>query len=82
MRVGQRVLLPAVRDEPNALVITDGFSCRSQIEHGADRQPLHLAQVLKLALDSAPARAAPRDEDGRAAKRRQVHEPETREVAT
>jgi FAD/FMN-containing dehydrogenase/Fe-S oxidoreductase len=51
MKAGERVLLPAVRDAPkHALVITDGFSCRSQIKHGSDREALHLAQVVQLAL--------------------------------
>ena len=33
MRVGERVLLPAVRDlDADAVIVTDGFSCREQIE--------------------------------------------------
>jgi FAD/FMN-containing dehydrogenase/Fe-S oxidoreductase len=74
IRAGERVLLPAVRETPkDALIITDGFSCREQIAQGSDRQALHLAQVLQMALRegehtskdayperrySAPARAA------------------------
>jgi FAD/FMN-containing dehydrogenase/Fe-S oxidoreductase len=51
MKAGERVLLPAVRAAPkHALVITDGFSCRSQIKHGSDREALHLAQVVQMAL--------------------------------
>jgi Fe-S oxidoreductase len=47
MAVGENRLLPAVRDAArDDLIVTDGFSCRSQIEHGSDRQALHLAQVL------------------------------------
>lgn len=43
--------LPAVRAAgPDTLIVTDGFSCRSQIAHGSDRRALHLAQVLQLAL--------------------------------
>ncbi len=40
MKVGEQRLLPAVRDSPAATrcSITDGFSCRSQIEHGTDRR--------------------------------------------
>ena len=47
----ERVLLPAVRDAaPQTLLVTDGFSCRSQIEQaGTGRRALHLAQVLQLA---------------------------------
>jgi FAD/FMN-containing dehydrogenase/Fe-S oxidoreductase len=53
VKAGERVLLPAVRAAPvDTLVVTDGFSCRSQIEHGSDRHPLHLAQVAQAALRS------------------------------
>jgi FAD/FMN-containing dehydrogenase/Fe-S oxidoreductase len=49
--VGERVLLPAVRAASGATVIVaDGFSCRTQIEQGTGRRPLHLAQVLASAL--------------------------------
>jgi FAD/FMN-containing dehydrogenase/Fe-S oxidoreductase len=54
MKAGERVLLPAVRSAaPDTLVVTDGFSCRSQIEHGAGRRALHLAQVARTALRGA-----------------------------
>jgi len=36
------------------LVIADGFSCREQIKSRTDRRGLHLAQVLKMALDETP----------------------------
>ena len=50
MKAAKRVLLPAVRDAGrDALVVSDGFSCRSQIEHGTGRTALHLAQVVALA---------------------------------
>jgi FAD/FMN-containing dehydrogenase/Fe-S oxidoreductase len=49
--VGELVLLPAVRKLPAATyVVTNGFSCREQIEQGTGRKALHLAQVLQLAL--------------------------------
>jgi FAD/FMN-containing dehydrogenase/Fe-S oxidoreductase len=49
--VGEHGTLPAVRGaDADALIITDGFSCRQQIEQGTDRKPLHLAQVLQMAL--------------------------------
>lgn len=47
---GERVLLPQVRESPGKLLIADGFSCQEQIRQGTGRQPLHLAQVLRLAL--------------------------------
>jgi len=47
----ERVLLPAVRKAPvDEIVIADGFSCREQIRQNTDRYPLHLADVLKMAL--------------------------------
>jgi Fe-S oxidoreductase len=51
MKAGERVLLPAVRDAgPDTLIVSDGFSCRSQIEHGTERSALHLAQVVQAVL--------------------------------
>ncbi|HKW26062.1 MAG TPA: FAD-linked oxidase C-terminal domain-containing protein [Terriglobales bacterium] len=49
--VGERVLLPAVRQaEETTLIIADGFSCQSQIEQQAGRKALHLAEVLAMGL--------------------------------
>jgi FAD/FMN-containing dehydrogenase/Fe-S oxidoreductase len=49
--VGERVLLPAVRNTPeNALIVSDGFSCREQIHQATGRRALHLAEALQLAL--------------------------------
>jgi Fe-S oxidoreductase len=68
VRAGERVLLPAVRAAAgDTLVVTDGFSCRTQIGQGTGRSALHLAQVLALALDQGggPASgAAARDPHG------------------
>ncbi|HEV3478903.1 MAG TPA: FAD-linked oxidase C-terminal domain-containing protein, partial [Gaiellaceae bacterium] len=51
MRIGERVLLPAVRNAPpDVLVVADGFSCRQQIAHATGRRAFHLAEVLQLAL--------------------------------
>jgi Fe-S oxidoreductase len=51
MKMAEASLLPAVRGAaPEALVVADGTSCRHQIEHGAGRQPLHVARVLERAL--------------------------------
>jgi Fe-S oxidoreductase len=51
MSAGERVLLPAVRAEPEeTLVVADGFSCRTQITTGTGRRALHSAQVLQMAL--------------------------------
>jgi FAD/FMN-containing dehydrogenase/Fe-S oxidoreductase len=51
MACGERVLLPAVREAAtDTLIIANGFSCREQIVQTTDRKPLHLAQVLQMAL--------------------------------
>jgi FAD/FMN-containing dehydrogenase/Fe-S oxidoreductase len=50
--VGERVLLPKVREADTAtIVVANGFSCREQIAQTTNRQALHPAQVLKMALD-------------------------------
>ena len=55
IKAGERTLLPAVRAaSPHTLLMTDGFSCRSQIEHGSDRSALHLAQVIQMAMREGP----------------------------
>src|SRR5205085_2819424 len=43
--------LPKARQFPPAtLLIADGFSCREQVEQGAGKVPLHIAQVVQLAV--------------------------------
>lgn len=45
--LGERVLLPAVRDaDHGTVVVTDGFSCREQIAQGTRRKAVHVAEVL------------------------------------
>jgi FAD/FMN-containing dehydrogenase/Fe-S oxidoreductase len=47
--VGERVLLPAVRNAPvDALIVSDGFSCREQIFQATGRRALHLAEAILL----------------------------------
>ncbi len=49
--VGERVLLPAVRNTPeDALIVSDGFSCREQILQATGRRALHLAEALQLGM--------------------------------
>lgn len=51
MKIAEEKLLPSVRDAgPNALIVTNGFSCREQIHHGTGRRTLHIAQLAELAL--------------------------------
>jgi len=53
--VGERVLLPAVRQaDDDTLIIADGFSCREQIAGLTGRGALHLAQVLEMAMHEGP----------------------------
>jgi Fe-S oxidoreductase len=53
MKCGERVLLPAVRKaDKTTLIIADGFSCREQIAQATDRQALHLAEVIRMAIRS------------------------------
>jgi FAD/FMN-containing dehydrogenase/Fe-S oxidoreductase len=55
MKVGERVLLPAVRRAPkDTLIVADGFSCRTQIEQATSRRALHLADLLQLAVKDGP----------------------------
>ncbi len=52
--IGELELLPAVRQAPTDwLIVADGFSCREQIAQETDRQALHLAEVLQMALREA-----------------------------
>jgi FAD/FMN-containing dehydrogenase/Fe-S oxidoreductase len=52
---GERVLLPEVRKaHDDALIVTDGFSCRTMIEQETDRRALHIAEVIKMAIDRGP----------------------------
>ncbi|HWC16212.1 MAG TPA: FAD-linked oxidase C-terminal domain-containing protein, partial [Terriglobales bacterium] len=57
----ERVLLPAIRSAAaDEFVIADGFSCREQIRQNSDRYPLHLADVLKMAIkDEVPKASHP-----------------------
>ncbi len=51
MQMAQLALLPAVQSAPDQdLIVADGTSCRHQILDGAQRQALHVAQVLARAL--------------------------------
>jgi FAD/FMN-containing dehydrogenase/Fe-S oxidoreductase len=59
IKVGERVLLPAVREaDKQTLIIADGFSCREQIAQTTDRRALHLAQVLQMAMREGQAEAS------------------------
>ena len=44
--LANRVLLPAVRNNPQATILTNGFSCAEQITQNTTTQPKHLAELL------------------------------------
>jgi FAD/FMN-containing dehydrogenase/Fe-S oxidoreductase len=43
-------LLPAIRKSPDSWVVADGTSCRHQIHDGAQREAVHIAQILAAHL--------------------------------
>ena len=45
-KLGERVLLPAIRLNSEATIIADGFSCCEQITQNTTTRPRHLAEVL------------------------------------
>ena len=49
--MAETALLPAVRDAPDdAVVLADGFSCRTQLDQLGHARGLHLAQLLASRL--------------------------------
>ena len=51
MQIGEQALFPAINhsDDDCEIAVT-GVSCRQQVEHGTDRQPRHIAEILAEAL--------------------------------
>lgn len=59
MQMGELNLLPVVREaSADALIIADGTSCRAQIRDGANREAMHVARVLEMALDGSRSKLA------------------------
>lgn len=50
MQMAEAALLPAIRAQPEAIVVADGTSCRHQIADGAQRQAVHAATLLASLL--------------------------------
>ena len=49
--LGERELFPSIRAaEPGTIVVADGFSCRTQIAQGTGAEGVHLAQVMRAAI--------------------------------
>lgn len=52
MKAAERVLLPEIRkSDPETLIITNGFSCKEQIEQALGRKAFHIAEILKMSLN-------------------------------
>jgi FAD/FMN-containing dehydrogenase/Fe-S oxidoreductase len=55
IKAGERVLLPEVRKTGlKTIIISDGFSCKEQIQQETPRHALHTAEVLAMALRHGP----------------------------
>jgi Fe-S oxidoreductase len=60
MKMGELGVLPAARAaDPDTVIVADGTSCRHQIQDGAQRQAVHLAILLRDALEQPEDRRAP-----------------------
>ncbi len=55
LAVGARRLFPGIEEDPRAIVVAPGVSCRQQIEHATGRRAVHPAEALLGAL-LVPAR--------------------------
>ena len=52
MQMAELSLLPAIRQQPGAIVVADGTSCRHQIRDGAQREAVHVAVLLARQLQA------------------------------
>lgn len=66
---GEQALLPTIRQNSDALVVANGFSCQTQIRDSGTANALHLGQIMAMANTSAdigstspPARPSPTHE--------------------
>ncbi|WP_432514473.1 FAD-binding and (Fe-S)-binding domain-containing protein [Kineococcus sp. SYSU DK001] len=50
VKVAEHALLPALRERGDAVVVADGYSCRTQSDNLAGVRPMHLAELLADAL--------------------------------
>ena len=54
LKAGEAALLPAVRAaDEHTMIVASGYSCREQIAQLSDRNALHIADVVALALNRA-----------------------------
>ncbi len=57
VKVGERVLLPEVRNSNGEMIIANGFSCKEQIRQLTPKKALHIAQVIDEALQNGNGKA-------------------------
>lgn len=50
VKVAEHRFLPALRERGDAVVVADGYSCRTQADNLASVRPKHLAELLAEAL--------------------------------
>jgi len=43
-------LLPTIRENREATIVANGFSCRHQINEGCQRRPIHIARLLQASI--------------------------------
>ena len=53
MQMAELSLLPTIRQQPDAIIVADGTSCRHQIADGAQREAVHVAALLGSLIDRA-----------------------------
>ena len=46
MQIGELALFPSLRDEPDAIVVATGTSCRHQVHDGLGRRSMHPVELL------------------------------------
>jgi FAD/FMN-containing dehydrogenase/Fe-S oxidoreductase len=57
LKVFAHELASQVNDAPaDSVLMTDGFSCKTQIEQNSSRQTLHFAQIIKMAVNDAQSK--------------------------
>jgi Fe-S oxidoreductase len=59
LAMAELALLPRLRQTPEAAVLGNGFACRHQIREAGGRRPVHLAQVLRAALENPESAQSP-----------------------
>jgi len=54
MTIAELSLLPAIRDEPDAIIAAPGTSCRHQIRDGVGRESVHPIEIAARAMIARP----------------------------